>query len=144
MFSRFFTKVYKKLSFEDIQFANQHADQFILINTLPINDQNCLIKNTISYMEEETVLNNMITNYGLNDKKIIIYGRNNTDETIHIKYDQLISLGFESVYLYVGGLFEWLCLQDIYGKEEFATTTYTLDILKYKPARTFGNYMITA
>lgn len=144
MFSRFFTKVYKQLSFEDIQFANQYSDQFIIINTLPISDQSCLIKNTISYIEEENVLNNLITMNGLNNKKLIVYGRNNTDDTIKIKYDQLVNLGFQSVYLYVGGLFEWLCLQDIYGKDEFPTTTYTLDLLRYKPVRTFGNYMITA
>jgi hypothetical protein len=143
MFSRFFTKVYKKLSFEDIQFANQYADQFIIINTLPINEQSCLIKNTISYTEEETILNNLLTNYALNDKKIIIYGKNNTDDTINNKYDQLVSLGFQSVYLYVGGMFEWLCLQDIYGKDEFQTTTTMLDILKYKPTRTFGGYLLT-
>jgi len=143
MFSRFFTKVYKKLSFEDIQFANQYADQFIIINTLPTNEQSCLIKNTIPYIDEETVLNKLLTNYGLNEKKLIIYGRNNTDDTINIKYDQLVNLGFQSVYLYVGGLFEWLCLQDIYGKGEFPTTTHTLDLLKYKPVRTFGGYLLT-
>ena len=42
-----------------------------------------------------------------------------------------------NVYLYAGGLFEWLHLQDIYGKQEFPTTTYILDILKYKPMPTF-------
>jgi len=143
MFSRFFTKVYKQLSFEDIQFANKYPDQFIIINTLPISEQTCLIQNTIPYIEEETVLNNLITNCGLNDKKLIIYGKNNGDNTMKIKYDQLVNLGFQSVYLYVGGLFEWLCLQDIYGKDEFPTTTYTLDLLKYKPSRTFGGYLIT-
>ena len=85
MFSHFFTKVYKKLSFDDIQFANQYTDQFIIINTLPVTEQSCLIKNTIPYIDEETILNNLLTNYGLNDKKLIIYGRNNTDDTINIK-----------------------------------------------------------
>ena len=143
MFSRFFTKTYNKLSFEDVQFAMQHRDQFILINTLPALEQSCLIKSTISHSEEEHTINGLLQQYGLADKKIIIYGRNSTDETITTKYNQLTNLGFQMVYLYVGGLFEWLMLQDIYGKDEFPTTTYTLDLLKYKPMRTFGGYMLT-
>jgi hypothetical protein len=142
MFSQFFTRVYKKLSFEDIQFAIRNKDEFIIINTLPVTDQSCLIENTISHVVEERTLNNLLTNYGLN-QKIIIYGKNNTDNTINTKYDQLMNLGFQTVYLYVGGMFEWLCLQDIYGKEEFPTTTRELDILKYKPPRTFGGYLLT-
>ena len=51
------------------------------------------------------------------------------------KYTQLVNLGFVNVYIYPGGLFEWLCLQDIYGDDEFPTTNKELDILKYKPAR---------
>lgn len=142
MFSQFFTRVYKKLSFEDIQFAIRNKGEFVIINTLPVTDQSCLIENTITHVEEEQILNNLLTNYGLN-QKIIVYGRNNTDNTINTKYDQLMNLGFQTVYLYVGGMFEWLCLQDIYGKEEFPTTTRELDILKYKSPRTFGGYLLT-
>ena len=130
MFSRFFTKTYNKLSFEDVQFTIQHNDQFILINTLPLSEQTCLIKKTVPYQEEETIINGLLIKYGLAEKKIIIYGRHNMDETSITKYDQLTNLGFQTVYLYVGGLFEWLTLQDIYGKEEFPTTTYTQDLLK--------------
>ena len=143
MFSRFFTKTYNKLSFEDVQFAIEHNDQFIIINTLPLNEQTCLIKKTVPYQEEETIINGLLSKYGLAEKKIIIYGRHNMDETSITKYDQLTNLGFQTVYLYVGGLFEWLTLQDIYGKEEFPTTTYTLDLLNYKPTRTFGGYLLT-
>ena len=42
-------------------------------------------------------------------------------------------LGFQNVYLYMGGMFEWLLLQDIYGIDEFPTTNKFLDILYYKP-----------
>jgi hypothetical protein len=49
------------------------------------------------------------------------------------KYNQLNSLGFYNVYVYTGGLFEWLLLQDIYGEKDFPTTNIELDILKYKP-----------
>ena len=34
-------------------------------------------------------------------------------------------------HLYVGGLFEWLCLQDIYGQSEFPTTNIELDITEF-------------
>lgn len=143
MFSRLFTKTYHKLSFEDVQFGMKHPEQFVIINTLPIQDQGCLIENTIPYTEEEHTINALLEQTMLMNKKFIIYGRNNMDETIYTKCDQLTNLGFQSVYLYIGGLFEWLTLQDIYGKDEFRTTIYTLDILKYKPTRIFGSYMIT-
>ena len=45
----------------------------------------------------------------------------------------MIDLGFINVYIYLGGLFEWLLLQDIYGRDLFKTTKNELDILKYKP-----------
>jgi hypothetical protein len=47
------------------------------------------------------------------------------------KYKQLISFGFQEVYVYTGGLFEWVLLQDIYGIKEFPTTTVVLDILRF-------------
>jgi hypothetical protein len=64
------------------------------------------------------------------------------DETVEKKYDQLIALGFQNVYLYPGGMFEWLHLQDVYGVQEFPTTSKILDILKYKPTRVFGVRLI--
>jgi hypothetical protein len=48
------------------------------------------------------------------------------------KYQQLLTLGFYNVFVYMGGLFEWLMLQDIYGKELFPTTKKELDLLKFK------------
>ena len=67
--------------------------------------------------------------------KIIIYGLNSSDINVHKKYSQLIGLGFTDVYIYNGGLFEWLLLQDIYGKDLFKTSSNELDILKYKGNR---------
>jgi hypothetical protein len=37
--------------------------------------------------------------------------------------------------MYLGGMFEWMLLQDIYGKEDFPTTEEELDILKFKPKK---------
>ena len=53
-------------------------------------------------------------------------------EKVEEKYKQIISLGLYNICIYSGGLFEWLCLQDIYGDDEFPTTTRILDLLNYK------------
>ena len=66
-------------------------------------------------------------------RRIVIYGKNCNDDTTNKKYQQLLTLGFYNIFLYTGGLFEWLLLQDIYGKELFPTTKKEVDILKYKP-----------
>ena len=105
----------------------------IIINTLPYNEQDCLIPYTLPFTEEEIIINNIIEN-GLDNKvKIIIYGRNCNDENVEKKSKQLSSFGFQSIYIYTGGLFEWVLLQDIYGVNEFPTTTVVLDILKFSP-----------
>jgi hypothetical protein len=142
MFSQFFKKTHQKISFEDVQFAIKSPTDFILINTLLVGEQDCLIKNTVSYQVEENIINELLTKYDFKSKRIIIYGKNSSDETAEKKYDQLVSLGFMHVYLYSGGLFEWLLLQDIYGDGEFPSTRKTLDILKFKPLRIFGGLYI--
>ena len=62
---------------------------------------------------------------------IVCYGKNCNDPLIYKKYEQLISLGVYPVYVYSGGLFEWLMLQDIFGFDEFPTTRKELDFIKY-------------
>lgn len=135
MFSGLFQTSYKKINFEDIQYAIKKSTEYIIINTLPISEQDCLIKNTLPYEEEENTINEMLNNYDFNKKKIIIYGKNANDETAEKKYNQLRTLGFSEIYLYSAGLFEWLLLQDIYGNTEFPTNKKILDILKYKANR---------
>ncbi len=137
MFNKLFKSTYNKISFEDVQRAILNPTNYIIINTLPVTKQQCLIKNTISYQTEETVINEYLNNYDYTSKTFIIYGENANDESIETKYSQMQSLGFTNVYLYRGGLFEWLLLQDIYGNNEFPTTSKLLDILKYRAARTF-------
>ena len=124
-----------KIGFEDIKYSLEHPTNYIIINTLSITEQSCLIQNTISIYNEEIIINNLIDNYETKKIKIIIYGINSTDETVERKYKQLISLGFTNVYVYLGGLFEWVILQDIYGVDEFPTTQKVVDILKWKPSR---------
>jgi len=119
----------QKVNYEDIQRAIKNNT--IIINTLSSYQQNCLITNTINCDQEVTIINRfMKTNQEI---QIIVYGKNNLDESAYKKYEQLQSLGLCNSHLYVGGLFEWLLLQDIYGDDEFPTTQKELDILKYKP-----------
>jgi rhodanese-related sulfurtransferase len=122
----------QKINFEDMQSVIKNHEAYLLINTLPDSEQACLIPNTMPPAQEETIINNLLQKR-TKQVRIIVYGRNSNDEKIYEKYQQLIKLGFYNVYVYPGGLFEWLMLQDIYGFLEFPTTTKQLDFLKYKP-----------
>lgn len=121
-----------KINYEDVQDVIKNKEKVILINTLSMSEQECLILTTTKSENEEKLINTLIN---INNKsiKIIVYGKNSNDDTILNKYNQLTSHGFYNVYIYSGGLFEWLLLQDIYGDKEFPTTKKELDILKFKP-----------
>tara|TARA_B100001063_G_C16748374_1_gene548843 strand:+ start:118 stop:510 length:393 start_codon:yes stop_codon:yes gene_type:complete len=120
-----------KIGFEDMQSL---LNDSIIINTLNNEQQKCLIKNTIISHDEENKINTLLNNNDINSN-IIIYGINCCDDTIYKKYEQLNKLGFNNIFIYVGGMFEWLLLQDIYGNDNFPTTSNDLDILKYKPKK---------
>ena len=136
-----------KINYEDVQVAckysynnnnnddgnNNNKNKYAIINTLDLVFQTCLIPNTIPIAEEEEIVNDIITNS--KKTKIIIYGLNSNDEKVYSKYEQLVKLGVKYVYIYNGGMFEWLLLQDVYGRELFPTTSRELDILKYKPRK---------
>ncbi len=125
------TQTMKKINYEDMQNVIKNPEIYLIINTLPQSDQQCLIVNTILATEEEGIINKLIKEN--KSIRIIVYGRNCNDETINKKYQQLCSLGFYNIFVYLGGMFEWLMLQDIYGKDLFPTTNKELDLLKYKP-----------
>ena len=134
------TSSVQTVNLEDIQYImNNNIKNYLIINTLSKDNQKTLIKNTIDIDKEEHIINNCINNPSI---KIIIYGSNSTDESITKKYNQLISLGFVNVYVYRGGLFQWLLLQDIYGFEYFPTTNKELDILKYKSKGLFNSKLL--
>jgi 23S rRNA pseudoU1915 N3-methylase RlmH len=124
----------QKINYEDIQYVLKNPESHVLINTLNENEQTCLIPNTIHINQEEEIINRLIKN-GNKNVKIIIYGKNCNDDKLYKKYSQLISLGFHSVYIYTGGMFEWLLLQDIYSSSEFPTTKKELDLLLFKPPK---------
>lgn len=124
------TQSMKKINFEDMQTAIKNPEIYLIINTLPLSEQQCIIVNTTLVSDEESIINRfMKENKSI---RIIIYGKNCNDETINKKYQQLYSIGFYNIFVYLGGMFEWLLLQDIYGKDLFPTTKKELDLLKYK------------
>ena len=121
----------QKINFEDMQTACKNPEIYLLINTLPESEQGCLIIGTVNAQQEEAIINKHLR--GSKNIQIIVYGRNCNDDKLFKKYQQLLQLGFFNVFIYSGGLFEWLMLQDIYGFNEFPTTSKQLDLLKYKP-----------
>ena len=118
-----------------------------LIELTPKNLKYILLNNNVheSVGGQRTVAGNldifkMISSVTKNDcistnsqKNIIIYGRNYLDKTIYDQYNKLNSLGFDKVYLYSGGIFEWLLLQETFGSDMFETNYTEKDILKYRP-----------
>ena len=124
-----------KVNFENIQdIINNNNNNNILLNTLLENKQYNIIKNTISIMNEETIINKLIDENNF-EIKIFIYGENSSDMSIIKKYNQLKKHGFKHIYIYIGGLFEWLLLQDIFGDELFPTTKLDNNFLDFKPSK---------
>jgi hypothetical protein len=130
-----------KINYEDVQYILKNYNTHILINTLQENEQECLIPNTVNIQKEVDLINKFIKE-GKKHIKIIIYGKNCNDEKIYTKYNQFVNLGFYNVYIYTGGLFEWLMLQDIYGDKEFPTTKKEIDFLKYKQNKVLNIQLI--
>jgi len=101
------------------------APIFLLINTLPITSQHCLIPKTIPYHMEEKIINDILNDASVQllQYYIVLYGKHSTDDAVDKKYRQLIQLGFTNVFIYYGGLFEWMLLRDIYGEDKFPLHT---------------------
>lgn len=130
-----------KINFEDMQYVIKDP-MTLIINTLDTNMQDCLIHGTMHVNDEVAILNEKLKNQ--RDVRIVVYGLNASDMTVQKKYEQLMALGFYNTYVYGGGLFEWLLLQDVYGAESFPTTTNTLDVLKYKGRQVLNMRMLTS
>ena len=132
----------KKVNFEDIQQIFRTNQNSLLINTLSENEQSCLIKGTVSIQDEIRLINENMYRSSIN---IIVYGKNTSETSPYKKVEQLMGLGFYNVYLYPGGLFEWLCLQDIYSFDNFPTTKndIVVDILKFKGKSVFNTFLLS-
>jgi hypothetical protein len=105
----------------------------LLITTIPITFMNShgkrgeipLIDGTLPPEKEEAYINELLETLdmgAIGQLLIVVYGQNATDKTVNEKAIQLISLGFSSVCIYSGGMFEWSLLQDVYGQKEFPIT----------------------
>jgi len=114
-------------NYYQLQDRLQNKD-IILINTLPLSRQNCLIKGTIHASIEEDYMNKIKNK----NKEIIIYGIHHTDTSVIKKYNQLKKLGFNNVHIYFGGMYEWLLLQEVFGTINFQTDGTIKDIVDYK------------
>ncbi len=138
MWSGFFGQQCKitPINFEDIQdFINKDKSMYFLINTLPIHNQKYVISGTVCAQKEEERINECLKKNRKN-VQILVYGMNCNDITVNKKCNDLVALGFTHVKVYLGGLFEWLLLRDIYGHELFPLnvgTDTTIEILDYKP-----------
>jgi len=142
--SKFFqsSPTFIKIGFEDIKYIQvlSSAD-YILINTMPIDFQTNVIYTTISATNEESIINRLMDQYDMKRIKVVLYGLSATDDSVERKAKQLQSLGFPEIYIYSGGMFEWLLLQELYGFAEFPTTVKTVsftDIIKYRPNKVLG------
>ena len=95
------------LNFEDMQDIIKTHTNYIIINTLPENHQECLITHSLTASQEENVINNCLQKRKT-DAKIIIYGQSSNDEIRFTQDDQRDYLND--------------FLQDICGADEFPTT----------------------
>jgi 3-mercaptopyruvate sulfurtransferase SseA len=108
----------------------KNQNDIVLINTMDIKRQYCLIKGTLKAIHEEEVMNKLLkTN---KNKEIILYGIHHTDLSVIKKYNQLKKLGFKNVHIYFGGMYEWLLLQDVFTSINFQTDGIIENIVDYK------------
>lgn len=107
-----------------------NQNDIILINTLPITRQDCLIKGTLKAFIEVEFMNKLLkTN---KNKEIVVYGIHHTDTSVIQKYNQLKKLGFTNVHIYFGGMYEWLLLQEVFDTINFQTDGNIKNIVDYK------------
>jgi len=118
---------YPRCSFQELQ---QKKGEYVLINTLPLSKQHYLIHGTIPGLQESERMNEYI--YKNKRIEIIIYGLDYQDLSVYKKFAQLKSLGFVNVFIYMGGLFEWALLQEVYGTnfKTFGSIIEPLDVYK--------------
>jgi hypothetical protein len=125
-----------KVNYHDMQNAIER--KILIINTLKEEEQHCLIQTTCLASHEVKKINELLSQ-GLSPiTHIFIYGRNVDDPLTVDKYIQLKKLGFRHVFMYTGGLFEWLLLQDIYGDVLFPTTSKPKDLLQFSSTSQFS------
>jgi hypothetical protein len=121
----------RAIGFDDMLHCIRNPAKYAIIHTMPATEE-VLIKGTLSAAEEEAFMNEYLSKYTETPKTIVLYGRNCCDDSTRQKRAQLMSLGINDVYVYAGGMFEWVLLQDIYGASEFPTTGSVVDLLAFR------------
>jgi rhodanese-related sulfurtransferase len=117
-------------NYHQLQDRMKKQNEIILINTLPLTRQDCLIKGTLKAFMEVEYMNKLLkTN---KNKEIIVYGLHHTDLSVVQKYNQLKKLGFKNVHIYFGGMYEWLLLQEVFDIINFQTDGTIQNIVDYK------------
>ena len=113
---------------------------YLLLNTMPVTHQHYLIKFTISYQIEESMINSILEDFRTDLSKyvIVLYGKNCADDSVDRKSKQLVKLGFPNVFIYYGGLFEWMLLQDVYGDDLFPTVGKKCELLDFAAKAKFN------
>ena len=122
--------MYSLPSYKYYEVKERMKKDIVLLNTLPLERQDCLIKGTMKANYEVDYMNQLLkTN---KNKEIILYGIHHTDLSVIKKYNQLKKLGFKNVHIYFGGMFEWLLLQEVFGTINFEIDGSLKDIIEYK------------
>jgi hypothetical protein len=117
-------------NYHQLQDRMKNHKDIVLINTLPLTRQDCLIKGTLKAFIEVEHMNKLLK---VNkNKEIIIYGIHHTDISVVQKYNQLKKLGFTNVHIYFGGMYEWLLLQEVFDITNFQTDGTIENIVDYK------------
>ncbi len=81
-----------------------------------------LIAGTLRLEMEEEVINRLMERGHFSQVCLVLYGQGCSDARVIRKYKQLVDFGFTNVKMYMGGIFEWLLLQECFGEEFFRTT----------------------
>jgi len=113
----------------------------LFITTIPITFMNMygkrgeipLIDGTLPPEREEVYMNELLDTLdtvAMGELLIVVYGQNAMDKTAMEKARQLNALGFSSVCVYSGGMFEWCLLHDVYGSKEFPIAFGTGNVIE--------------
>lgn len=111
------------------------SSSVVLINTLPLDQQDCLIAGTLSARREEAAINALLEAGRSKSVVIVVYGAHHSDPTVWTKLRHLQDIGFSRSVVYAGGLFEWMLLQNAHGNDEFPTRGKELNLLRHLPPR---------
>jgi len=92
------------------------TDRVLLFNGLKKQYHSCIIPRTIPYSDMKKVIKNM-----KEENIAVVYCANYSCNASHKFAEKKLS-HLETVYIYRGGVFEWLLLQKKYGKKKYPTS----------------------